>query len=133
MEANFMQRLGDAVKLRRNQLGMTQLQLGEKIGRPQSSIARLEAAQLGDAHFGFIFDISKALDTPAEMLVAYALGREFNLEGSEKTTVSKNNVLDAIKVRMDNLDSSAKRVVIDLFSELTAWITEVPKVPEGKK
>jgi predicted transcriptional regulator len=76
MNSDFMVNFGNIIKKSRQKLGITQAELGQKVDRPQSSIARLESGQLGDTHFGFILDLAQALDMPAENLVAAAFGRE---------------------------------------------------------
>lgn len=131
MNDEFMVNLGSVIKRSRQRLGITQAELGQKVDRPQSSIARLESGQLGDTHFGFILDLANALDMPAENLVAAAFGREMEFAG--KQTADKAEILKNIKRQLQEADPLTKKLVIDLFSQLTDWIKEVPKVPELKK
>lgn len=131
MNSDFMVNFGNIIKKSRQKLGITQAELGQKVDRPQSSIARLESGQLGDTHFGFILDLAKALGMPAETLVAAAFGREMRLAG--KKALDKSEVLESIKQQLQETNPLTRKLIADLFSELTDWIKEVPKVPELKK
>lgn len=126
-----MVKFGNIIKRTRQKLGMTQAELGEKVNRPQSSIARLESGQLGDTHFGFIIDIANALDMRAEDLVASAFGRD--IPRDEKKSKDKNVILNRIKNQLNDTDPSTQKLLGDLFSQLSDWIKEVPEVPEHKK
>ncbi len=76
MNSDFMVNFGNIIKRSRQKLGITQAELGHKVDRPQSSIARLESGQLGDTHFGFILDFSKSFRyANFEYLVAAAFGK----------------------------------------------------------
>lgn len=130
MNNEFMINFGNILKRSRQKLGITQAELGQKVDRPQSSIARLESGQLGDTHFGFILDLANALDMPAENLVAAAFGREIEL--SQKQKIDKSEILDNIKQQLQEADPLTRKLIFDLFSQLTDWIKEVPKVPELK-
>ena len=110
---------------------MTQAELGQKVERPQSSIARLESGQLGDTHFGFILDLAQALEMPPENLVAAAFGRDMQIAG--KKTMDRSGILESIKQQLQEVDPLTRKLIVDLFSQLTDWIKEVPKVPELKK
>lgn len=131
MNSDFMVNFGNIIKRSRQKLGMTQAELGQKVERPQSSIARLESGQLGDTHFGFILDLAKALEMPAENLVAAAFGRETQFHG--KKTMDKSEILGSIKQQLQEVDPLTRKLIVDLFSQLTDWIKEVPEVPELKK
>jgi transcriptional regulator with XRE-family HTH domain len=126
MDNDFMINFGAIIKKSRQKQGMTQAELGQKVDRPQSSIARLESGQLGDTHFGFIIDLAKALDMPAENLVAAAFGRD--LQQNEKTPLDKSEILQAIKLQLQESDPRTYKLVRDLFSQLTDWIKEVGQV-----
>ena len=130
MDSEFMLNFGNMIKKSRQKLGMTQAELGQKVDRPQSSIARLESGQLGDTHFGFIIDLANALDMRAEDIVATAFGRDART-GVEKA--DRSEILRGIKQRLDEADPLTRKLVGDLFSQLTDWIKEVPEVPEHKK
>lgn len=131
MDNDFMINFGAIIKKSRQKLGITQAELGQKVDRPQSSIARLESGQLGDTHFGFIIDLAKALDMPAENLVAAAFGRE--LQRTEKAPLDKSELLQSLKLQIQETDPRTYKLVRDLFSQLADWIKEVPKVPKLKK
>lgn len=131
MDNEFMVNFGNIIKKSRQKLGMTQAELGQKVDRPQSSIARLESGQLGDTHFGFIIDLAKALDMRAEDLVATAFGREAH--AGAKKTLYRSEILQGIKEQLQESDPLTRKLIGDLFSQLTDWIKEVPKVPEHKK
>lgn len=131
MNSDFMVNFGNIIKRSRQKLGMTQAELGQKVERPQSSIARLESGQLGDTHFGFILDLAKALEMPAENLVAAAFGRDMQIAG--KKAMDRNGILESIKHQLQEVDPLTRKLIVDLFSQLTDWIKEVPKVPELKK
>ena len=128
MDLEFMQRLGEIVKNIRKNNEMTQAELGEKVNRPQSSIARLESGQLGDTHFGFIIDLANALNVPVEELVARSFGRSF----APRQDAKKNQSLESLRVRLEETDPQSKRVLTDVFNSLIDLIKEVPKVPAGK-
>jgi len=131
MSSDFMVNFGNLIKRSRQKLGLTQAELGEKIGRPQSSIARLESGLLGDTHFGFIIELASALNIRAEDLVAQAMGRD-NPPLSKKD-IDKSKDLQRIKSRLKDTDPVTRKLVNDLFAELADWIKEAPKMPESKK
>jgi transcriptional regulator with XRE-family HTH domain len=131
MNSDFMVNFGNIIKRSRQKLGMTQAELGQKVERPQSSIARLESGQLGDTHFGFILDLAQALEMPPENLVAAAFGRDMQIAG--KKTMDRSGILESIKQQLQEVDPLTRKLIVDLFSQLTDWIKEVPKVPELKK
>lgn len=131
MDSEFMVNFGNIIKKSRQRLGMTQAELGKKVERPQSSIARLESGQLGDTHFGFIVDLANALDMQAENLVAAAFGREARRFGEEP--LDKSEILQVIKRQLQEADPLTRKLIGDLFSELRDWIKEVPMVPELKE
>ena len=119
-----MEPLGYVIKNARKQLGLTQGELGEKVNRPQSSIARLEVGTLGDTHFSFIMDLAAALEMPPEVLVAKALGREI-VPWTENPT--KSQAFEALKGAIEASDPRTKRMIHDVLSKLTAWVEEEPK------
>ena len=131
MDTDFMENLGNIVKRTRKNLGMTQTDLGNKIDRPQSSIARLESGQLGDTHFGFILVLADALDMKVEDLVAKAFGREAS--SSKKRKQEPSEALQEIKKQIVDADPLARKQMIQMFDTFSQWIREVPEVPEHKK
>lgn len=131
MTNDFMINLGIVVKKSRQNLGMTQADLGAKVDRPQSSIARLESGQLGDTHFGFIIDLATALNMDVEDLIAATFGRK--IPSKPKALADKSELLQKIKNQLRETDPLTRKLIGDLFFELTNWIKEVPKVPEIKK
>ena len=130
MDSNFMINLGYVVKKSRQKLGITQAELGEKVDRPQSSIARLESGHLGDTHFGFIIDLANALKMPVEDLVATTFGRKPIF--TSKSKADRSELLQKIQMQIRETDPLTRKIIGDLFFELTNWIKEVPKVPASK-
>ena len=106
-------------------------ELGKKVDRPQSSIARVESGLLGDTHFGFIIDLATALDMRAEDLVAAAFGREN--QPTKGKAISKSEILEKIKRQLSEAEPLTRKLINDLFSQLSDWIKEVPEVPPLKK
>jgi len=131
MNEDFMINIGNIVKRIRKKSGMTQTDLGEKIDRPQSSIARLESGQLGDTHFGFIISLANALGIQVEDLVAKAFGRETSSPSDAKTSPSQ--ALQGIKQQIVEADPLTRKQMAEMFHQLSKWIKEVPEVPELKK
>ncbi len=58
----FVERLLSSLKERRRELGLTQGELGERLGRPQSAVARLESGKIKDPHLSMLFQFARALD-----------------------------------------------------------------------
>ena len=48
----FLKNLGSVIRQTRKEKGLTQGELGSQLGKPQSTIARLESAGVNDTHIG---------------------------------------------------------------------------------
>lgn len=131
MDSAFMVTLGLVVRNKRKELALTQADLGQKVDRPQSSIARLESGQLGDTHFGFVVDLANALNMKVEELVAKSFGRDFPVQPDHST--DKSEVLNNLKFQLLQMDPITHKMLASIFEQLSEWIKEVPGVPEYKK
>ena len=56
-----LEEIGLAIKNARKEKGLTQAQLGELCGKPQSTIGRIETAQVNDVQLGVLVSIFKEL------------------------------------------------------------------------
>jgi transcriptional regulator with XRE-family HTH domain len=70
----FLKNLGSVIKQTRKEKGLTQGELGGKLGKPQSTIARLESAVMNDTHIGLIYEICEELGIDITQVISDAVG-----------------------------------------------------------
>lgn len=103
----FFDRLLEAVKARRATLGLTQKQLAEKLGKPQSVVARFENDGGRDPRLSMLFHVCAALKiSPSELM-----GDAFS-ESSESDEKHAN--LNRAKNKIDILERQVQGVAQEL-------------------
>ena len=70
----FLKNLGSVIRQTRKDKGLTQGELGSQLGKPQSTIARLESAVVNDTHIGLIYEICEELGIDITQVIADAVG-----------------------------------------------------------
>jgi transcriptional regulator with XRE-family HTH domain len=58
---DFFKNLGETLKRKRVEAGLTQRQLGEQTGKPQSAIARIESGGNADVHLRVLYELLAAM------------------------------------------------------------------------
>lgn len=58
---DFFKSLGETLKRKRVEAGLTQRQLGEQTGKPQSAIARIESGGNADVHLRVLYELLSAM------------------------------------------------------------------------
>jgi transcriptional regulator with XRE-family HTH domain len=117
-DSNFekvIESLSSLVKQRRKELGLTQGDVGEKIGRPQSTVARFESGIVKDPHISLIFHICDVLgERPGDLM-----NEAFDKAGGGK--LSKKQIdkkLKDLREKLDGLDDDRKELVTSLIDGL---------------
>lgn len=100
--------LGKVIKEKRQLLRLSQRDLGEKSGRPYTTINRLEVGAVGDCHLGVLYDIAGALESDLTTLVRLASGNS-----------TSSTALDwsELKNEIDNLPPSGQQWVLKMIRE----------------
>ena len=70
----FLKNLGSTIRQARKEKGLTQGELGSQLGKPQSTVARLESAVVNDTHVGLIYEICEELGVDLTQVIADAVG-----------------------------------------------------------
>ena len=110
---NFMEKVFEAIREKRKDLGVSQGELSSRMKKPQSSIARLESGGVRDPRISMFFQLGKALEiNPAEIL-GWAYDQvEAPPNASAK---EKDWRLQKIKNRLDSLDKKKKEQVAEII------------------
>lgn len=110
---NFMEKVFEAIREKRKDLGVSQGELSSRMKKPQSSIARLESGGVRDPRISMFFQLGKALEiNPAEIL-GWAYDQvEVPPNASDK---EKDWRLQKIKNRLDSLDKKKKEQVAEII------------------
>lgn len=87
--------IGQKIKARRKELGMSAEELGEKLGKNRSTIYRYENGDIEKLPFDFLEPIAKALQTTPE----YLTGWNKTTEESEKNSKTSGGI--AIRLLKD--------------------------------
>ncbi|MFW7381790.1 MAG: helix-turn-helix domain-containing protein [Oligoflexus sp.] len=108
----FMEQLSLLIKQRRKELGLTQGDVGDRLGKPQSTIARFESGSVKDPHISLVFEVCEALGIrPGDLF-----NEVFEKAGQGK--VSKKEIerkLKALSDKMDQLDAGQKELVTSII------------------
>lgn len=106
----FMDKVLEAIRDKRKELGLTQDELGERMGKPQSAVARFEAGG-ADPRISMLFQVCQALDTnPAEIL-----GRAYDSVDGDADAQDRSRRLKKLKERVEVLDDKVKAKVLEIF------------------
>ena len=109
----FVDSVIESIKEKRRAQGLTQGELGEILGKPQSAIARFEAGKVRDPRISMFYQICSGLKiNPADVM------RNAFLEQSGVKEMSREKRMKDIKKRLDDLDSSEKSVVMAVLDNL---------------
>jgi transcriptional regulator with XRE-family HTH domain len=99
---DFFKSLGETLKRKRVEAGLTQRQLGEQTGKPQSAIARIESGGNADVHLRVLYELLDAMKVGMD---------EFFSEVISLGTVKADNETDQwtkMKARIDLLNDEEK-------------------------
>lgn len=112
----FMVNLSEVIKNLRKEKKLTQGELSEKIGKPQSTIARLETLIVKDTHISLLFEICSALEIDLSTVMAEATNR------TELSTRLDTKDLDLlwgdIRGKVDLWDKNRKMALIQIIDNL---------------
>jgi transcriptional regulator with XRE-family HTH domain len=112
----FMKNLGEVLKNKRKQKEMAQGELAEKLGKPQSTIARLESFVVKDTHMSLVFEICEVLQIDLATVMSEAIGKTI---ASKK--VDKKNVEESwriFKEKAELLDNEKKAILLQTIEKL---------------
>lgn len=99
---DFFKSLGETLKRKRVEAGLTQRQLGEQTGKPQSAIARIESGGNADVHLRVLYELLAAMKVEMDEFF-----REVISLGTVKTGESADP-WTKMKARVDVLDDEEK-------------------------
>ena len=100
----FVDLLIEQLRRQRLELGLTQTQLGERIGKQQTVIARFESGTVRDPRLSMFFDICQGLEIdPAQLL---QLNRAVE-EKSNKTKIATEKIR-VLRSKMKQLSKSTR-------------------------
>ena len=110
---NFMEKVFEAIREKRKDLGVSQGELSSRMKKPQSSIARLESGGVRDPRISMFFQLGKALEiNPAEILGCAYDQVEVPSKTGDKV---RDWRMQKIKNRLDSLDKKKKEQVADII------------------
>lgn len=109
----FLAELGSALKRVRKEKGLTQSELGDEANKPQSTIGRIEVANISDIHLRVVYEIAGALGVRLSDLVIEA---ENKLALSTLAKPSKDNRgWESIKKQIDLFSNEDKKWLAGLI------------------
>ena len=106
----LMTEIGAALKRFRQQKGITQKELGEKIGRPQGTITRIETAAVADTHIGLLYEMTSA--------IGISLDELFNSISLKEKKDRKDFSLSDIEKKMQFLSEDQRSKMLGIMSEI---------------
>ncbi len=109
----FMKNLGLIVRRLRKERDLTQGELGEKLGKPQSTIARLESSVVKDTHIGLLYEVCDNLDVKLADVIAEAFGRTLVSRAADKKSI--NGKLELLREKILLLDGDQKKAVVKIL------------------
>jgi transcriptional regulator with XRE-family HTH domain len=114
--SGFLKNLGAVLKKYRKEKGLTQGEIGERLGKPQSTIARLESAVVNDTHIGLVFDMCEELGIEVSEVIAEAIGASRaveNVDGGDLT-----GRWEKLSYALSGMNSDEKLLVIELLERV---------------
>ncbi len=121
----FMDRVFEGIREKRLELGVSQGELSVRMGKPQSSIARLESGGVRDPRISMFYQAAKALGVnPAEIL-----GWAFDQAESQSVgqDPEKDWRIQKIKNRLDLLDREKKDQVAEIIERILKLLERTDK------
>ena len=117
----FLAELGLAFKRIRKEKGLTQSELGDEAGKPQSTIGRIEVANISDIHLRIVYEIAGALDVRLSDLVIEA---ENKLAlGALPKPSKENRGWEAIKKQVDLFSNEDKKWLAGLIEYILSKVS----------
>ena len=109
----FMDKVFEAIRDKRQTLGMSQGEMSTRMGKPQSSIARLESGGVRDPRISMFYQAAKALEVnPAEFL-GWAYD-QVEVESNSKKE-GEDWRIDKIRNRLKLLDEPTRKQVAEII------------------
>ena len=110
----YMDRVFEALREKRMELGIKQGELSAMMSKPQSAIARIEAGTVRDPRISTFFQMCQALDVnPGEIL-----GLAYEEKKAGHKNKGKDRRLEKIKSRLDMLDETTRAKVADIIESI---------------
>jgi transcriptional regulator with XRE-family HTH domain len=119
--------IGQRIRARRKEIGMSADALGKKLGKDRSTVFRYEKGDIEKVPIDILEPIAEALNTTP----AYLMGWEEEIESAPKEMAERhfemiidedlNEIFDDFK----SLDTAQKKIVKDLIHSLAATKKEV--------
>lgn len=112
----FLKNLGSAIRQVRKENGLTQGELGSRLGKPQSTIARLESAVVNDTHIGLIFDICEVLEIDITQVIFSAVG---TTKAEKPVNVEDlDGRWEKINYALNSMDERNKVLIVELVERV---------------
>ena len=115
----LMKNIGAAIKRLRKARGLTQSDLGKLIGKPQSTIARIEASINNDTHIGVLLEIARALDVRLADVIAEIEGNP-GTGGTEKQDWPTE--WDEVRAQVDALPLAQREWIAKIVREIVVGL-----------
>jgi transcriptional regulator with XRE-family HTH domain len=112
----FMKNLGEVLKEKRKLKNIAQGELAEKLGKPQSTIARLESFVVKDTHMSLVFEICEVLDLDLASVLSEAVGKTIASKKIDKKNVDESWRI--FKEKAELLDKEKKATLLQIVERL---------------
>lgn len=114
--AIFLQGLGSALRDARTSKGMTQAELGEKSGRTQSAIGKIERGPVSGIPLNVLFEVAEALPVSLTELFIEAS----NYEAAKKKEKNFSSLVKTIERLPKQKKASVERIIRESLALLPA-------------
>lgn len=116
----FLAELGLAFKRVRKEKGLTQSELGEEAKKPQSTIGRIEVANISDIHLRVVYEIAGALGLRLSDLIIEAENKV--ALGDLPKPSKENRGWEALKKQVDLYSDEDKKWIAGLMEYVLARV-----------
>jgi transcriptional regulator with XRE-family HTH domain len=115
-----MDKVFEAIREKRLELGVSQGELSARMGKPQSSIARLESGGVRDPRISMFFQASKALRINPGEILGWAFDQ---VEGhSDQQSEVEDWRIQGIKNKLDLLDPEKREQIAEIIERILKLI-----------